>query len=80
MTPRMDSPERVQAAVSRPAYFELDRSTWDERVARAVNTLADCGACPPDCGVNRLKPAQPNANLVPTGERFGVADRPWVTP
>jgi hypothetical protein len=58
----MYSPERVQAAVSRPAYFELDRSTWDERVARAVNALADCRACPRDCGVNRLKPPQPNAN------------------
>lgn len=59
MTSRMYSPERVQAAVSRPAYFELDRSTWDERVARAVNALADCRACPCDCGVNRLKIGQP---------------------
>lgn len=55
MTPRMYSPERLQAAVSRSAYLELDRGTWEERVARAVNALADCRACPRDCGVNRLE-------------------------
>ena len=45
---------RVEAA-GRPAYLELDRGAWQERVARAVDALRDCRACPRDCGVNRLE-------------------------
>lgn len=39
----------------RPAYLELDGAAWTERVGRAVGALADCRACPRDCGVNRLE-------------------------
>lgn len=42
-------------SVYRPAYLELDGAAWTERVGRAVGALADCRACPRDCGVNRLE-------------------------
>ncbi len=39
----------------RPAYLGLDRSELKRRVESAVAMLADCRACPRDCGVNRLE-------------------------
>jgi len=39
----------------RPAYLSLDRRQLQARVERAVAALADCRACPRDCGVNRLE-------------------------
>jgi putative pyruvate formate lyase activating enzyme len=39
----------------RPAYKYLPRTELAERVERALATLADCRACPRDCGVNRLE-------------------------
>ncbi|NIN10307.1 MAG: radical SAM protein [Gemmatimonadales bacterium] len=39
----------------RPAYLDLSRRELLERAERAVTTLADCRACPRDCGVNRLE-------------------------
>lgn len=41
--------------MSWPAYLSLRRDALDERARRAVATLADCRACPRDCGVNRLE-------------------------
>ena len=38
----------------RPAYLSLGRDELNARVARALEALADCRACPRDCGVNRL--------------------------
>src|SRR5437867_861619 len=38
-----------------PAYLSLDRRQLQARVERAVAALADCRACPRDCGVNRLE-------------------------
>jgi putative pyruvate formate lyase activating enzyme len=38
-----------------PAYLRLDRSELRLRAERAVAALADCRACPRDCGVNRLE-------------------------
>jgi putative pyruvate formate lyase activating enzyme len=38
----------------RPVYLHLSRRDWAERVEEALATLADCRACPRDCGVNRL--------------------------
>ena len=38
----------------RAAYLNLSRRELHERAARAVAGLADCRACPRDCGVNRL--------------------------
>jgi putative pyruvate formate lyase activating enzyme len=37
------------------AYLSLDRAELTRRVERAVAALADCRACPRDCGVNRLE-------------------------
>ena len=37
-----------------PAYFSLSRNNLHDRVSHAVALLADCRACPRDCGVNRL--------------------------
>jgi putative pyruvate formate lyase activating enzyme len=37
-----------------PAYLALGRTELRDRAARAVAMLADCRACPRDCGVNRL--------------------------
>ena len=38
----------------RPVYLSLSRDELDARVERALAALADCRACPRDCGVNRL--------------------------
>ncbi|QXD15159.1 radical SAM protein [Rhodocaloribacter litoris] len=38
-----------------PAYLALPRDALRARARRAVATLADCRACPRDCGVNRLE-------------------------
>ncbi len=38
----------------RPAYLELGLEALRERADRAVALLADCRACPRDCGVDRL--------------------------
>ncbi|MBI4543309.1 MAG: radical SAM protein [Gemmatimonadetes bacterium] len=38
-----------------PAYLGLPRGELAERARRAVASLADCRACPRDCGVNRLE-------------------------
>ncbi len=38
----------------RPAYRYLSRHELSERVERALTSLADCRACPRDCGVDRL--------------------------
>ena len=37
-----------------PAYLELARDVVRARAQRAIARLADCRACPRDCGVNRL--------------------------
>ncbi len=37
-----------------PAYLALSRDEWQRRVEQARAMLADCRACPRDCGVNRL--------------------------
>ena len=39
----------------RPAYLGLTLRELEERARRAVSLLADCRACPRDCGVNRLE-------------------------
>jgi putative pyruvate formate lyase activating enzyme len=39
----------------RPSYLSLSRAGLDARAARAIAALADCRACPRDCGVNRLE-------------------------
>jgi len=39
----------------RPAYLSLPPGELEERERRAVAMLADCRACPRDCGVNRLE-------------------------
>jgi putative pyruvate formate lyase activating enzyme len=38
-----------------PAYLELGRAELWSRAEMAVSSLADCRACPRDCGVNRLE-------------------------
>lgn len=42
-------------AMSRPAYSSLTAATLRERARQAIASLADCRACPRDCGVNRLE-------------------------
>src|SRR5918995_7493905 len=39
----------------RAAYLGLGVAALAERTKQAVATLADCRACPRDCGVNRLE-------------------------
>jgi putative pyruvate formate lyase activating enzyme len=39
----------------RPAYLSLGSAELHRRADRAIATLADCRACPRDCGVNRLE-------------------------
>jgi putative pyruvate formate lyase activating enzyme len=39
----------------RPAYLQLPSGELTARAERAVAALADCRACPRDCGVNRLE-------------------------
>jgi putative pyruvate formate lyase activating enzyme len=41
--------------MSQAAYLELGSAELQERARRAVALLADCRACPRDCGVNRLE-------------------------
>jgi putative pyruvate formate lyase activating enzyme len=38
-----------------PVYHSLSRRDWQRRVEAALASLADCRACPRDCGVNRLE-------------------------
>jgi putative pyruvate formate lyase activating enzyme len=38
-----------------PAYLRLGRDALANRARHAVSALADCRACPRDCGVNRLE-------------------------
>ncbi len=40
---------------AQPAYLRLGCEALVSRARRAVATLADCRACPRDCGVNRLE-------------------------
>jgi putative pyruvate formate lyase activating enzyme len=44
----------ISAATFRPACTRLSKRQLADRVARAVAELADCHACPRDCGVDRL--------------------------
>jgi putative pyruvate formate lyase activating enzyme len=39
----------------RPAYLSLGSTELHRRARRAIATLAQCRACPRDCGVNRLE-------------------------
>ena len=39
----------------RPAYLELTDAAFADRTRMAIQALADCRACPRDCGVNRLE-------------------------
>ncbi len=39
----------------RPAYLSFGGAQLHRRAERAIDTLADCRACPRDCGVNRLE-------------------------
>ena len=39
----------------RPAYLDLDRAALSDRARKGLAALADCRACPRDCGVNRLE-------------------------
>ncbi|MBI4241131.1 MAG: radical SAM protein [Candidatus Rokubacteria bacterium] len=51
----MFAPREATVAGFRPSYLDLGpRGLW-ERARRAVAMLADCRACPRDCGVNRLE-------------------------
>ncbi len=38
-----------------PSYLQLSPGDWEARVARALEELEECRACPRDCGVNRLE-------------------------
>ncbi|MDQ7039324.1 MAG: hypothetical protein Q9M35_00090 [Rhodothermus sp.] len=38
-----------------PAYLALSPKEWQRRIEQAHAMLADCRACPRDCGVNRLE-------------------------
>jgi putative pyruvate formate lyase activating enzyme len=44
-----------RTGASRPAYLSLPPGELAERARRAVESLADCRACPRDCRVNRLE-------------------------
>jgi putative pyruvate formate lyase activating enzyme len=44
----------IAAADFRPAYTRLSAHELAQRVERALTELADCRACPRDCGVDRL--------------------------
>src|SRR5437867_10277909 len=46
---------KVDFESSCPAYLRLERAELQDRAHRAVASLADCRACPRDCGVNRLE-------------------------
>src|ERR671937_398047 len=43
------------SAMCRAAYLSLSRTELNRRVERALAALADCRACPRECGVNRLE-------------------------
>ena len=45
----------IQASGGRPVYLDMPLADLEERARRAVQTLAECRACPRDCGVNRLE-------------------------
>ena len=45
----------TEPTCARPAYLRLGCHALASRARRAVATLADCRACPRDCGVNRLE-------------------------
>ncbi len=45
----------MPTAAWRPAYLDLPSGELGSRARRAVAGLADCRACPRDCGVNRLE-------------------------
>ncbi len=47
--------DTTRALPFQPAYRSLSRSEIEERVQLALADLADCRACPRDCGVNRLE-------------------------
>ena len=40
---------------AQPAYLSLTRDDLHDRASRAIASLANCRACPRDCGVNRLE-------------------------
>jgi putative pyruvate formate lyase activating enzyme len=44
----------MSATVFHPAYLRLGSAALAVRADQAVATLAECRACPRDCGVNRL--------------------------
>jgi putative pyruvate formate lyase activating enzyme len=45
----------TDASCAHPVYIRLGSDALASRARRAVATLADCRACPRDCGVNRLE-------------------------
>ncbi|HET8623087.1 MAG TPA: hypothetical protein VFM14_05960, partial [Gemmatimonadales bacterium] len=45
----------ASSSTFRPAYLSLAGPPLHRRAERALATLADCRACPRDCGVNRLE-------------------------
>jgi putative pyruvate formate lyase activating enzyme len=45
----------VSGIDGRPSYLSLSPDEMAARVDRAIEALADCRACPRDCGVNRLE-------------------------
>jgi len=45
----------MAASRGRPVYLDMPLADLEERARRAVQTLAECRACPRDCGVNRLE-------------------------
>jgi putative pyruvate formate lyase activating enzyme len=48
-------PGASSSSAFRPAYLSLAGPPLHRRAERALATLADCKACPRDCGVNRLE-------------------------
>jgi putative pyruvate formate lyase activating enzyme len=48
-------PLTSSSSTFRPAYLSLAGAPLHRRAERALGTLADCKACPRDCGVNRLE-------------------------
>lgn len=51
----MRADERFVIEPFEPAYLRLSRAELREKVDAAMAELADCRACPRDCGVNRLE-------------------------
>ena len=52
---RIDLSPRQMVSAFRPAYLSLSPEELARRAERAVALLADCRACPRDCGINRLE-------------------------